>query len=59
MGRKVRRVPGCGTIPLVQVVPGFSFDPARAFAHRPQALWRRGEESIVEQWCAEVVEQDR
>lgn len=49
--------PGCGAIPLVRVVPGFTFDPARAFVHRPQVLWRRGEESIVEQWYTEVQNQ--
>jgi len=47
-------VPGCGTIPLVQVVPGFTFDPVRAFAHRPRVLWRRGETSTVERWYARV-----
>jgi hypothetical protein len=47
-------VPGCGAVPLVQVFPGFTFDPVRAFANRPQVLWRRGETSTVERWYAEV-----
>ncbi len=52
-------VPGCGAIPLVQVIPGFTFDPIQAFAHRPAVLWRRGDESIVERWYAEVHEQSK
>jgi predicted nucleotidyltransferase len=47
-------VPGCGAIPLVRAVLGFTFNPAQAFAHRPEVLWRRGEESIVERWYDEV-----
>jgi len=52
-------MPGCGAIPLVRVIPDFTFDPAQAFTHRPEVLWRRGEGSIVAQWYSDVQEQSK
>jgi predicted nucleotidyltransferase len=49
-------MPGCGAIPLVRIIPDFVFDPAQAFAHRPKVLWRRGKESLVEQWYTKLTD---
>ena len=39
--------------------PDFTLDPARAFAHYPETLWRCEEQSIVERWYDEVQEQSK